>query len=704
MLQAWLVTSKKISMPSTEKNPEFQKLQALKAELSKLSHAYYVLDMPLASDAHYDSLYAELKTLEKNHPDWITPDSPTQRVGDQPLASFVTIKHAKQMFSLENAFSYDDMQTFVTRIQERFSDNKLNFVAEPKMDGLAISIRYEDGILVQAATRGDGVNGEDVTHNIRTIKSIPLKLFNTSQNKSSPQASIPKVLEVRGEVFMSKSVFEKLNNVQQQQQQKLFANPRNAAAGTLRQLDAKIAASRNLSLYLYGWGEISDDFKLPETYEQTLNQFSDWGLPVHPLAKTLTGLQEIERYYQELINQRNSLPYEIDGIVYKLNSIALQQRLGYTSKFPRWAIARKFPAQEVWTQLLGIEIQVGRTGALTPVARLDPVKVGGVMVSNATLHNYDEIQRKDTRVGDCVIVRRAGDVIPEVVGPVIGKRETDLPRYTMPSHCPECGSDVIKEQDKAVYRCSGGLFCPAQAKRALHHFVSRKAMDIQGLGDKLINQLADKSLLKHPNDFYNLKVEQVATLERMALKSATNVINAIEASKNTTLPRFLFALGIPEVGEVTAKNLAQHFKSLDALMNADSEAFIAVEDIGEIVAKHLETFFAQPHNQEVIAALLEAGIHWPEVNSQQALVQNSEQNPYFEKTVVITGTLENMGRSDAKAQLEAFGAKVTGSVSKKTDFLLAGDQAGSKLTKAQQLGIKVLTEEEFLAQLESLKA
>lgn len=684
-------------MPSQSNSQEFKHLQQLKAELSKLSYAYYVLDNPLASDAYYDKLYTELKAIEQAHPDWVTPDSPTQRVGDQPLKSFVSIAHAKQMFSLENAFSAEDMQAFIKRIQERFSNQSLSMVAEPKMDGLAISIRYEKGILVQAATRGDGVVGEDVTHNIRTIRSIPLKLFHTNEQDAT---EIPEVLEVRGEVFMTKSALEALNAEQQAKGLKVFANPRNAAAGTLRQLDSKVTATRNLSLYLYGWGQISSDFVLPKTYDAVLNQLKLWGLPTHPLAKTLHNVEQnfeqIEHYYQQLEATRNSLPYEIDGIVYKLNSISLQDQLGFTAKFPRWAIARKFPAQEVWTQLLAIEIQVGRTGALTPVARLQPVEVGGVVVSNATLHNYDEIQRKDTRVGDCVIVRRAGDVIPEVVGPVFEKRQKALEVFAMPKHCPECGSEVIKETEKSVYRCSGGLFCPAQAKRALAHFVSRKAMDIQGLGEKLINQLADQKLLKHPNDFYHLTVEQLTSLERMALKSATNVVNAIEASKHTTLPRFLFALGIPEVGEVTAKNLAQHFQNLDSIMMANSDEFIVVEDVGEIVAQHLETFFAQPHNQEVIEDLLAAGVHWPEIKTVQAADSGSQNSPFYEKIVVVTGTLSTMSRDEAKARLEAEGAKVTGSVSKKTDFLVAGDKAGSKLSKAQSLGISILTEQEFI--------
>lgn len=691
-----------------QNSAEFEQLNSIKSELARLNYAYYVLDAPIESDAYYDELYQKLKSIEEQFPEWVTADSPTQRIGGQPLEQFESVTHSKQMFSLENAFSNEDMQAFIKRIQERLevSSDALEFVAEPKMDGLAISIRYENGVLVQAATRGDGVTGEDVTHNIRTIRSIPLKLFaaNSSKNNSRHESELepPQVLEVRGEIFMSKTSFENLNKKQAELGQKTFANPRNAAAGTLRQLDSKIAAKRNLSLYLYGWGEISDDYQWPETYAEVLTQLKKWGLPTHPLADTLIGLDAIEDYYDRLQAQRNALPYEIDGIVYKLNKIKGQETLGFTSKAPRWAIARKFPAQEVWTELLGIDIQVGRTGALTPVARLKPVEVGGVVVSNATLHNLDEIQRKDTRVGDWVVVRRAGDVIPEVVGPVLAKRKSELAQFEMPEACPVCNSEVIKEEDKAVYRCPGGLFCPAQAKRALQHFVSRKAMDIQGLGNKLINQLNDRGLLKHPNDFYALTIEQLAELDRMAVKSATNVIQAIEASKETTLPRFLFSLGIPEVGEVTAKNLANHFKSLDKVMGASLEALIEVDDVGDIVAHHIETFFAQPHNQEVIQGLIHAGIHWPEITDKTETNAALAENPFFGKTVVITGTLETMGRSDAKAHFEALGAKVTGSVSKKTDYLLAGEKAGSKLSKAESLGVTVLSEQSFISQIEAL--
>lgn len=666
-------------------------LERLKQRISELNYAYYVLDNPLASDAEYDALYQELLSIEASHPEWITEDSPSQRIGDAPLSEFQSVAHAKPMFSLENAFSDSDMERFVQRIRDRLNEKEttesIEFVAEPKMDGLAINIRYEKGVLVQATTRGDGVVGEDVTHNIRTIKAIPLKLY-------AKTGELPQILEVRGEIFMAKSAFDRLNEAQRNKQAKTFANPRNAAAGSLRQLDPKVTANRELSLFLYGWGEVSGDWVFPDRYDRTLAQFADWGLPTSPFAQTLNTVQDLQDYYSHIEKMRNDLPYEIDGIVYKVNQIALHEKLGFTAKAPRWAIARKFPAQEVWTDLLGIDIQVGRTGALTPVARLKPVEVGGVTVSNATLHNQDEIDRKDIRIGDKVIVRRAGDVIPEVVAPIIEQRNELLPKFQMPEECPICGSEVVKEADKAVYRCTGGLFCPAQAKRALQHFVSRKAMDIQGLGDKLIDQLSEKGLVKHPNDFYCLSVESVAALERMAQKSARNVIAAIEASKQTTLARFIYALGIPEVGEVTAKNLAKHYRTLEAIESASVESLLKVDDIGEVVAEHIQTFFAQPHNREVIEKLLASGIFWEE--EEQQISEVSSDHPFNGKTVVLTGTLQVTTRSEAKKMLEQKGAKVTGSVSKSTDYLIAGEKAGSKLAKAETLGVQIMNEAQFI--------
>jgi DNA ligase (NAD+) len=659
-------------------------LELLKQKLAELNHAYYVLDNPLVSDAQYDELYKKLLEIEKQHPEWITLNSPSQRVGDKPLSHFESVTHAVPMFSLDNAFSQDDLVDFQRRIKDRLNtQEEVEFSAEPKMDGLAINIRYLDGKLAQATTRGDGLVGEDVTHNIRTLPSLPLHLLGKGW---------PHILEVRGEVFMSKQVFHSLNEEFVSRNEKPFANPRNAAAGTLRQLDPKIAAQRKLSLYLYGWGQISEQWLLPSTYSAAIQTFKDWGLPVNPDSQVVLGAKGMSDYYDQLIEKRADLPYEIDGIVYKVNRLDTHEKLGFTAKAPRWAIARKFPAEEVWTRLLDVDIQVGRTGALTPVARLEPVSVGGVIVSNATLHNLDEIERKDVRIGDMVIVRRAGDVIPEVVGPVLAQRPDSVKKFMMPNACPECGSAVVKEQDKAVYRCTGGLFCPAQRKRALQHFVSRKAMDIVGLGDKLIEQLGALEIVKHPDDLYRLDVQTLAAMDRMAEKSAQKVIDAINASKQTTLARFVFALGIPEVGEVTAKNLANHFLSLEAIIAATKEALVEVDDVGDIVAEHIVNFFNQPHNKEVIDGLLAAGVHWP-TPQVKAIAENSI---FANKVVVLTGSLQQLTRSDAKQKLEALGAKVTGSVSAKTDFVIAGEKAGSKLTKAEQLGISVLTEAEWI--------
>jgi len=637
--------------------------------------------------------------LEKDNPSLVTKDSPTQRVGGTPLSGFKSVKHAVPMYSLENAFNQSDLEDFNRKVFEginkqvkqldgvdSLSLKDIEYSAEPKMDGLAINIRYESGLLVQATTRGDGSVGEDVTHNIRTMPSIPLQLLGKGW---------PDVLEVRGEVFMSKAVFETLNAHATAEGEKPFANPRNAAAGTLRQLDPKIAAKRKLSLYLYGWGEISADWTLPERYSEAIAQFRLWGLPTNPDAEVVIGSEGIATYYDSLLARRASLPYEIDGIVYKVNRLAYHAPLGFTAKAPRWAIARKFPAEEVWTTLLDIEIQLGRTGALTPVARLEPVNVAGVVVSNATLHNLDEIIRKDVRIGDTVVVRRAGDVIPEVVGPVLSKRPETVYKFMMPTACPECGSSVVKAQEKAVYRCTGGLFCPAQRKRALQHFVSRKAFDIQGLGDKLIDQLVDVKMVQHPDDLFALTVEQLLGLERMAQKSAQKVVDAIQASKATTLPRFIFALGVPEVGEVTAKQLASHFIELENILTAKVDALIEVSDVGEIVAENIVTFFQQPHNQEVVQGLLAAGIHWP----TPQVVEVSQDSPFFGKVVVLTGTLTQGSRTEAKKQLEALGAKITGSVSAKTDYVIAGDKAGSKRTKAEALGVPVLTEQAWLAMM-----
>lgn len=663
---------------------ELAHYQQLKQLVAYHSHQYYVLDAPEISDAQYDDYYQALLKIEAQHPDWITPDSPSQRVGDQPLSGFKSVRHAVAMFSLDNAFTDEDLHHFVQKITEQ-APNDLVFSAEPKMDGLAVNLRYEQGQLVQATTRGDGKVGEDVTHNIRTIKAIPLRLV--GQN-------YPELLEVRGEVFMPKSAFVRLNAQQLAKNEKPFANPRNAAAGSLRQLDPRVTAKRQLSFYMYGWGAISEGWPL-NSYQQVIDAFASFGLPKNPASQTVQGIEGVLDYYQHYLAQRDALDYEIDGIVYKLDKIALQDKLGFTARAPRWAIARKFPAQEVWTELLAIEVQVGRTGAITPVARLQPVAVGGVMVANATLHNLDEIVRKDVRVGDWVIVRRAGDVIPEVVAPVLSKRTQTLAPFVMPKVCPECGSDVVKDADKAAYRCTGDLYCPAQRKRVLAHFVSRKAMDIVGLGEKLIDQLVEQNWVQHPDDFYHLTVTQLQDLPRMAEKSAQKVVSAIESSKQTTLAKFIYSLGIPEVGEVTAQHLANHFKSLEAIEQAEYDDLIIVADIGDIVANHILHFFKQAHNQQVIAGLLAAGIQWPtpEVRAPK------EASIFANKTVVLTGTLEQMSRPQAKSWLESLGAKVAGSVSAKTDFVIAGESAGSKLSKATALGVAVLTEQQWLAMM-----
>ncbi len=656
----------------------------LKSKIQQHDILYYAQNAPSIADAQYDELYKSLLQYEAEHPQWITIDSPSQRVGSEPLKGFKTVRHALAMYSLGNAFTDQDLSYFLDKIADKLDLTLGGFSAEPKMDGLAINLRYEKGILTQATTRGDGAVGEDVTHNIRTIASIPLRLLGEN---------LPQIIEVRGEVFMEKIAFTTLNETQIKHGDKPFANPRNAAAGSLRQLDPKITSQRHLSFYLYGWGELSKDYLLPELYSEVMEQFKTWGLPINPDSSLVNSLQEILDYYQQLYAKRPNLPYEIDGIVYKVNEIKGQALLGFTAKAPRWAIARKFPAEEVWTQLLDIEIQVGRTGALTPVARLKPVSVGGVIVSNATLHNLDEIIRKDVRVGDTVVVRRAGDVIPEVIAPVLSQRTAEFQLFSMPINCPECDSQVIKNADKAAYYCTGGLFCPAQRKRALQHFVSRKAMDIQGLGKKLVDQLVDESLIKHPDDLYTLTLEQCLSLERMAEKSANNLLQAIQDSKKTTLARFIYSLGIPEVGEVTAKNLANQFQSLEAILVASVDSLLAVDDIGEIVAEHILYFVKQPHNLEVIDALLQAGVSWPIPSFKQV----NESSFLKGKVVVLTGTLLQMSRSDAKQSLEAAGAKVTGSVSAKTDLLIAGEKAGSKKSKAEALGIQILNEAEWLA-------
>ncbi len=656
-------------------------------QIAEYDYAYYVLDAPLVADDDYDALMAQLKLLETQYPVLQSAISPTQRVAGGLQSKFASQQHRVGMYSLDNAFSDEDVRQFWQRIQSLVPQAEPHFCAEPKLDGLAINLTYEQGQLTQATTRGDGINGEVVTANIRTLHNVPLVL----------RAHPPKgVIEVRGEVVMSKAAFQALNERQLAQGQKPFANPRNAAAGSLRQLDARITAERQLQFFAYAVGFVEDETLLAPTQTGVLEQLHQWGFQVAKEVRHLSGIDALLVYYEQIQQQRDQLAYDIDGVVYKIDDRAVQLQLGMTAKFPRWAIAHKFPAQEVWTKVEAIDIQVGRTGALTPVARLMPVSVGGVVVSNATLHNADEIARKDVRVGDTVVVRRAGDVIPEVVAVVAHLRPEHATPYVMPTQCPVCQSAVVQEADKSVHRCSGGLYCPAQKQRALEHFVSRKAMDIQGLGGKVIEQLMQSGLVAHADDLYRLTLMSLVNLERMGEKSAHNLLQAIDASKQTNLARFIYALGIPEVGEVTAKSLAQHFGELAPLMQADEVSLMQIRDVGAVVAKEIVQFFAQPHNREVIEQLQALGVHWPRVD----LVATASLQPsaVMNKVVVLTGTLSQMSREEAKAILERFGAKVTGSVSAKTDIVIAGEAAGSKLAKAEQLGIMVWDEGTFIAQ------
>lgn len=658
-----------------------QRAATLRELINHYNYLYYAIDNPEVPDAEYDRLFRELLELEQAHPELQTTDSPTQRVGGEALDKFAEVEHAIPMLSLDNVFDLEELTAFDKRVRDWLnSDQSQTYAAEPKLDGLAISIRYENGVLVQAATRGDGSRGEDVTTNVRTIKSVPLKLQGDN---------IPTVVEVRGEIFMPKAGFERLNRQQLENNKKPFVNPRNAAAGSLRQLDSKITAQRPLEIYCYGLGYL-EGMARPESHTAAMKLIEGWGCRISPELKKLTGLEACQAYIQQLGERRDSLDYDIDGVVLKIDNTDLQERLGFVSRAPRWAIAYKFPAQEEMTVVEDIEIQVGRTGALTPVARLKPVFVGGVTVSNATLHNEDEIRRKDVRIGDSVIVRRAGDVIPEVVKVITSKRPDNVRNFVMPQQCPVCGSDVEREEGEAVSRCSGGLFCAAQRKEAIKHFASRKAMDIDGLGDKLVEQMVEAGLIKDVADLFLLKVEDIAALERMGQKSAENLVNALQAAKKTRFPRFLYALGIREVGEATARSLAMTFTDLDSLMQANVETLIEIEDVGPVVAHHIETFFQQEHNREVIQRLLSLGVHWPQeerANTNTALSG---------KTVVLTGTLSQMSRSEAKEKLLALGAKVAGSVSKKTDYVVAGADAGSKLSKAESLGIPVVGEDTLI--------
>ena len=660
------------------------RIAQLRAEIEQHNYRYYVLDDPSIPDAEFDKLFRELQTLEAQHPELLTADSPTQRIGVTPLKSFAEVQHRTPMLSLNNAFSEDEVRAFDARIREALGVEEVEYAVEPKFDGLAITLNYRDGVFVQGATRGDGSTGEDVTENLRTVRTIPLRLRKPIRE-----------VEVRGEVLMFKRDFAKLNDMQRAKNEKEFANPRNAAAGSLRQLDSRITASRRLSFFSYGIG-FCDGAKLPNHQDKQMALLQQWGVPVAQQRSVVRGLEGLQAYYREIGEAREQLPFDIDGVVYKVNDIAQQQQLGFVSRAPRWAIAHKFPAEEAMTALLDIEVQVGRTGALTPVARLAPVFVGGVTVTNATLHNEDEIRRKDVRIGDTVIVRRAGDVIPEVARVVLERRPQDAREFAMPMVCPVCGSRVAKLEDEAVWRCTGGLFCPAQRKQALLHFASRRAMNIEGLGDKLVEQLVDTHIVSNPAALYKLGLLAIINLERMGEKSAVNLLAAIEHSKRTTLARFIFALGIRNVGEATAKDLAQHFGSLDNLLAADVESLQQVHDVGPVVAQSIADFLAEAHNREVIEQLRACGVHWAE---QQPIAATSL--PFSGKTFVLTGTLAVLSREQAKEKLEALGAKVSGSVSKKTDYVVAGVEAGSKLDKAKELGVAVLDEQKFLALLES---
>ncbi|MFM6996866.1 MAG: NAD-dependent DNA ligase LigA [Limnohabitans sp.] len=675
-----------------------EQVRQLRAQLHQWAHAYYTLDAPLVPDAEYDRQFRALQALEDAHPELRSPDSPTQRVGGAVLDAFAPVRHAVPMLSIrtETDTGASGAQAFDARIRRELKlgeqDPPVAYVAELKFDGLAMSLRYEGGVLVQAATRGDGETGEDVTANVRTIGQVPLRL----------PSGVPEVLEVRGEVYIRRDDFEALNERQRARiaagakQEKTFVNPRNAAAGAVRQLDSAIAADRPLSFFAYGVGEVSpspDGLPHWTTHHALLMRLRDWGFPVAQQTAQVLGADGLVNYHQAMAAARDALPFDIDGVVYKVDDLALQQQLGFVTREPRWAVAHKYPAQEEMTQVLAIDVQVGRTGKLTPVAKLAPVFVGGVTVTNATLHNEDEAQRKDVRVGDTVIVRRAGDVIPEVVAVVGERRLQDAQLFRMPRHCPVCGSDAEREEGEADWRCSGGLFCPAQRKQALLHFAGRRAMDIEGLGDKLVDQLVDAQMVRTLPDLYRLQLPQLAEMDRMGEKSAQNLLEALDRSRQTTLPRFLFGLGIRHVGEATAKELARHFGQLQAIMDASEDALLQVADIGPVVAHSLHTFFAQPHHREVVQQLREAGVQWAE---GEALAPT--EMPLAGCTVVLTGTLSSMGRDEAKDRLEAMGAKVAGSVSKKTHYVVAGADAGSKLEKAQALGVPVL-DEAGLAQL-----
>ena len=676
------------------------RIAELREELAQHNHRYYVLDDPLVSDAEYDKLFSELSALETDFPLLVTPDSPTQRVGGMPLTAFGNVRHAIPMLSLNNAFADEDIVAFDKRVRDilKVVDGEVDYACELKFDGLAISLRFEDGRLMQAVTRGDGQTGEDVTENIKTLKSLPRTL----------RAAAPKVVEVRGEVLMFRKDFEKLNDAQRAADDKVFINPRNAAAGSLRQLDSRITAKRPLRFFAYGWGEIGDgivegqeavlDAPLTappfDTHTGMLDWLKELGLPVGSVRERVQGAEGMLAFYRRIQDMRPDLPYDIDGVVYKVDSLAAQRTLGFVSRAPRFAIAHKFPAEEATTELLDIEVQVGRTGAITPVARLKPVFVGGVTVTNATLHNQDEIHRKDVRIGDTVVVRRAGDVIPEVVMPILDKRPADARQFMMPTECPVCGSAIERPEEETIWRCTGGLFCAAQRKQAIVHASQRRALDIEGLGDKLVDRLVEIGRVRTLADLYTLTVEELSGMDRMGEKSAQNLVQAIADTRKPALGRFLFALGIRHVGESTARDLARHFGTLDAVMNASENELLAVNDVGPVVAASLHRFFAEPHNREVVDALRKNG-----VEPGTEVVVDRMAGPVADKIFVLTGTLPTLSRDEAAELIMAAGGKVTGSVSKKTHYVVAGSDAGSKLAKAQDLGIAILDEDGLQALL-----
>ncbi len=672
-----------MSIPKSSKAEAAQLRQAL----SEHNYHYYVLDDPIVTDQEYDRLLRRLQQLEQEHPGLVTSDSPTQRVGSEPASHFESVTHEMAMLSLDNAFDEDEMLAFDRRLRDKLDyDSELAYCAEPKLDGLAVSLLYEAGELVRAATRGDGRSGENITANARTIASIPLRLIGDN---------LPRRIEVRGEVYMELEGFAALNRSQQQDGGKVFANPRNAAAGSLRLLDSRITASRPLTFCSYGTG-LCEGVELPPGQYQQMQFLRAIGIPISRQIELLDSIDDCLDYYKRILTQRDELAFDIDGVVFKLDSIKQQREAGFVSRAPRWAIAYKFPAQEVMTRLLDVDFQVGRTGALTPVARLEPVAVGGVMVSNATLHNMDEIERKDIRIGDIVIVRRAGDVIPEIVVPVIQQREGKLKRPRMPARCPVCNSEVIQQSGQAAYRCVGGLVCAAQRKEAIKHYASRKAMDIEGLGDKLVEQMVEQGLIESVADLYHLELEQVAGLERMAEKSAQNLLQALEQTRTTSLARFIYALGIREVGEATAEALAGHFGNLEVMMDADVESLQQVEDVGPVVAENIRHFFDQQRNRDIIRQLLDQGVNWPAIDlSHQQLDQSLAG-----KTYVISGTLNGYSRDQAASLLKARGAKVSGSVSSKTSALIGGENPGSKLARAEALGVEVLDQAGFESLIE----